>query len=89
MMRYKVEFTADALKDLKKMDRHKAALILGWIRKNLENCENPRLHGKGLSANRSGEWRYRIGDYRILAQIDDTKIIILVVNVGHRRDIYK
>ena len=56
-MIYKVEFTKRALKDLKKLDRHTAALILGWIRKNLENCENPRSHGKGLTANRSGEWR--------------------------------
>ena len=87
-MNYKVEFTLHALKDLKRLDRHTAALILGWIRKNLENCENPRLHGKGLSANRSGEWRYRVGDYRILAKIDDNKITILVLNVGHRRDIY-
>ena len=87
-MNYKVEFTSHALKDLKKLDRHTAALILGWIRKNLENCENPRLHGKGLSANRSGEWRYRVGDCRILAKIDDNKITILVLNVGHRRDIY-
>ena len=87
-MNYKVEFTSHALKDLKKLDRPTAALILGWIRKNLENCENPRLHGKGLSANRSGEWRYRVGDYRILAKIDDNKITILVLNVGHRRDIY-
>ena len=88
-MRYKVEFTADALKDLKKMDRHIAALIMGWIRKNLENCENPRLHGKSLTSNRSGEWRYRMGDYRILARINDAKITIMVLNVGHRRDIYK
>ena len=87
-MIYKVEFTKRALKDLKKLDRHTAALILGWIRENLENCENPRLHGKGLTANRSGEWRYRVGDYRILAQIDDNKIIILLLNIGHRRDIY-
>ena len=87
-MNYKVEFTSHALKDLKKLDRHTAALILGWIRKNLENYENPRLHGKGLSANRSCEWRYRVGDCRILAKIDDNKIIILVLNVGHRRDIY-
>ena len=81
-MIYKVEFTKRALKDLKKLDRHTAALILGWIRKNLENCENPRSHGKGLTANRSGEWRYRVGDYRILAQIDDNKIIILLLNIG-------
>ena len=46
-MKYKVEFTQRALKDLKKLDRHTAALILGWIRKNLEGCENPRLYGKG------------------------------------------
>ena len=87
-MIYKVEFTKRALKDLKKLDRHTAALILGWIRQTLENCENPRSHGKGLTANRSGEWRYRVGDYRILAQIDDNKIIILLLNIGHRRDIY-
>ena len=87
-MRYKVEFTQRALKDLKKLDRHTAALILGWVRKNLENCENPRIHGKGLSANRSGQWRYRVGDYRLLAEIQDDKIIILILNVGHRRDVY-
>ena len=73
-MRYRVEFTKGALKDLKKLDRHTAALILGWIRKNLEGCEDPRAHGKGLTANRSGQWRYRVGDYRILADIEDNKI---------------
>lgn len=87
-MRYTVEFTDRALKDLKKLDRHTAALILGWIRKNLENCENPRQHGKGLTANKSGQWRYRVGDYRLLAEIEDSKIRILVLNIGHRREIY-
>lgn len=88
-MMYKVEFTARALKELKKLDRHTAALLLGWIRKNLENCENPRLYGKWLTANRSGEWRYRVGDYRLIAKIDDSRILILVLSVGHRRDIYE
>ena len=87
-MKYKVEFTQRALKDLKKLDRHTAALIIGWVRKNLENCENPRLHGKALTANRSGQWRYRVGDYRLLAEIEDDKIVILILNVGHRREIY-
>ena len=87
-MKYKVEFTQRALKDLKKLDRPTAALILGWIRKNLENCENPRLHGKGLTANKSGQWRYRVGDYRLLAEISDNTITILILNVGHRREIY-
>ena len=88
-MRYHVEFTKEALRQLKKLDRQSAALILGWIRKNLENCENPRIHGKGLTANRSEQWRYRVGDYRIIAEIQDDKVIILVLNVGHRRDIYQ
>ncbi len=87
-MKYKVEFTKKALKDLKKLDKATASLILGWVRKNLDGCENPRAHGKGLTANRSGEWHYRVGDYRLLAQIDDNKIIILLLNIGHRRDIY-
>ncbi len=87
-MKYTVEFTDRALKDLKKLDRHTAALILGWIRKNLQNCENPRQHGKGLSANKSGQWRYRVGDYRLLATIEDNKIKILILCVGHRREVY-
>ena len=87
-MTYKVRLTDKAKKDLKKLDKHTAALILGWIRKNLENCENPRLYGKRLTANLSGQWRYRIGDYRLLAQIEDEIITILILNVGHRRDIY-
>lgn len=87
-MKYKVEFTERALKDLKKMDRHTASLILGWIRKNLEGCDDPRFHGKALVADKKGQWRYRVGDYRILAEIEDDKIIILILNIGHRREVY-
>lgn len=85
---YKVFFSKNALKQIKKLDKSIAALIIGWIEKNLENCDDPRIHGKGLTANRSGQWRYRVGDYRILADIDDEKITVLVVSVGHRRDVY-
>ena len=88
-MTYHVEFTARALKELKKLDKQTAALILGWIRKNLEGCDNPRTHGKGVTANRSGEWRYRVGDYRLLAEIQDGKLVILMLTVGHRSEIYK
>lgn len=87
-MKYKVVFTDDAKKELKKLDKHTATLIISWIRKNLEGCENPRQHGKALSANRTGQWRYRIGNYRLIAEIEDDKIIILILNVGHKRDIY-
>ena len=88
-MRYHVEFSKRALKDIKKLDKSTAALILGWIRKNLEGCENPRVHGKGLTANHSGEWRYRVGDYRLLAEIQDGKLIILMLTVGHRSEGYQ
>ena len=87
-MNYHVEFTKEAIKKKKKMDKSNASLILGWIRKNLEGCDNPRIHGKGLTANRSGQWRYRVGDYRIIAEIQDDKVIVLVLNIGHRREIY-
>lgn len=86
---YKVVFSKDALKQLKKLDKSVAALIVGWIRKNLENCSDPRAHGKGLTANRSGQWRYHVGAYRILANINDAEITILVISVGHRRDVFE
>ena len=86
---YRVEFTEKALKALKKLDRYTALLITAWIRKNLEGCTNPRQHGKGLVGDKNGQWRYRVGDYRLLAEIQDDRIIILILNVGHRREIYK
>ena len=88
-MTYHVEFTKQALKDIKKLDKPTSALILSWIRKNLEGCDDPRRHGKGLTANRSGEWHYRIGDYRLLAEIQDGRLIILMLTVGHRSEVYK
>lgn len=87
-MTYHVLFTPAAKKALKKMDRHTAALLLGWIHKNLEGCENPRQHGKGFTANHSGEWRYRVGDYRLIADIQDERVVILMLHIGHRREIY-
>ena len=76
-------------KSLKKLDRHVSATITSWIRRNLEGCTNPRLHGKGLTANRSGQWRYRVGDYRLIADIQDDVVVILIMTVGHRRDVYE
>ena len=88
-MKYKVVFNDKANKQLNKLDKHVASLIIGWIEKNLEGTENPRQHGKGLTANRLGEWRYRIGDYRIICDIQDEEIIILVLEIGHRRSVYE
>jgi len=86
---YKVNYTSKATKELKKLDKYTRKLILAWIEKNLVDCENPRLYGKALIANKSGQWRYRVGDYRLLTSIEDETITILILNVGHRKDIYK
>lgn len=85
---YRVQYTPKALKALKKLDPYTAKLIVAWVRKNIEGSEDPRLFGKGLEANHSGKWRYRIGDYRLIADISDEKVTVLVLAVGHRRDIY-
>ena len=87
-MTYSVETTARFDKEFRKLDRYTQRLLKGWIVKNLIDTENPRLHGKGLTANRSGQWRYRIGDYRLICHIDDGKLIILALSVGHRREVY-
>ena len=87
-MSYHVETTARFDKEFQKLDKYTQQIIKSWIGKNLQNCENPRAHGKGLTANKSGQWRYRIGDYRLLCLIQDQELIILALALGHRRDIY-
>ena len=87
-MLYRVELTKNARKALNKLDTYISLRITDWIRKNLEGCENPRQFGKALTGNHIGEWRYRVGDYRIIAEIHDDRIIILVTSVGHRREVY-
>lgn len=88
-MRYRIETTARFDKEFKKLDQYTKRMIKAWIEKNLVDCENPRQHGKGLVANCSGQWRYRIGDYRLICEIEDDKLVILALSVGHRSDIYK
>lgn len=73
------------------MDKYEAAIVLRWIEEHLIDSRDPRAHGKGLSltGNKSGFWRYRVGAYRIIADICDEEITILILNIGHRREIYK
>lgn len=87
-MSYSVETTARFDRDFKKLDRYTQRFIKGWIEKNLVGSDNPRQHGKALTANRSGQWRYRIGDYRLICNINDNKLIILALTMGHRREVY-
>lgn len=71
------------------MDKIQANLILTWIDKHLEGIENPRMMGKGLIGNKSGQWRYRIGDYRIVADINEDTIMIFILTISYRKTVYK
>ena len=88
-MMYRVEYGNTAAKQLKKMDRKIAAFIVSYIDEKLVNCENPRLFGKALKGDLSEVWRYRVGDYRILAEIEDDRVIITIVEIGHRNEVYE
>lgn len=84
MKRYALVYSKEALKDLKKLDNSVSRVIYAWLKKNIDGCSDPRIHGKGLTANRSGQWRYRVGNYRIICKIEDDKVIVLVLTIGHR-----
>ena len=88
-MKFSIETTERFDKEFRKLDRYTQRMMKSWIDKNLTETENPRQFGKGLTANRSGQWRYRIGDYRLICQIEDEKLIILALSVGHRREVYR
>lgn len=82
---YKVQYSIKVAKQLRKLDKSTQRLLFSWITKNLENCENPCIHGKGLVANRRGFWRYRVADYRIICEIQDDKLLILALSIGHKK----
>ena len=87
-MKYSVEVTPKAESHLKKLDKNTLITIKEWINKNLEGCEDPRRVGKALTGVHKGKWRYRVGDYRIIAKIEDGRLIILVIEIGHRKKVY-
>ena len=88
MSKWEIRFSFEALKQLRKLDRYTVRLIDSWISKHLENCEDPRATGKPTLPNQTGQWRYRIGDYRMLCEIHDNVLLILVIKIGHRREVY-
>ena len=87
-MKYRIETTPRFDKEFRKLDRYTMRMIKAWIEKNLSDSKNPRAHGKALTANRSGQWRYRIGDYRLICEIRDNELVILAMSIGHRREVY-
>ncbi|MFT8704089.1 type II toxin-antitoxin system RelE/ParE family toxin [Bifidobacterium aquikefiricola] len=88
-MSYHVHLSSSALKQLKKMNRFDAQIIIDWLTDRLEGCENPRAYGKPLSVNRAGEWRYRIGKYRVSCTIEDNELTVQVFSIEHRSTVYR
>ncbi|MDR2892296.1 MAG: type II toxin-antitoxin system RelE/ParE family toxin [Deltaproteobacteria bacterium] len=89
-MAWQIEFSPEADKALAHLGANAEKQIVKFMRKRVSNLENPRSIVESMKGSRfAGLWRYRSGDYRILCEIQDEKIIILVVLIGHRREVYK
>ena len=86
---YSFETTDRFDKQLRKMDKSNARLVLKYIKNNIITLEDPRLRGKALVGDKQGLWRYRIGDYSLICKIEDDKLLILALSLGHRREIYR
>jgi len=87
---WKIEFAEGALKELKDLDRPVAKRIQGFLRDRLALLDDPRSIGQALKGARlGGLWKYRVGDWRIIASIEDERVSILVVRIGNRREVYR
>lgn len=84
---YDLIYDKKYLKSLKKLDIQAQKIISNWVENNLLNCEEPRFSGKPLTGNFKGLWRYRIGSYRLLAKIDEDKLMTFAINRRQRRNI--
>ena len=89
-MAWTVEVTPSAARQIGKLGRENAGRISKFLRERLSTLDNPRQIGKALTGSEPGHlWRYRVGDHRLLCEIRDGTLTVLIVAVGHRRDIYK
>lgn len=88
-MAWKVKISDVAEKQLKKLDKSIQKRILDYLKDRINGCKNPRHFGEALKGDKSGLWRYRIGDFRIICEIQENELIVLTLAIGHRREIYK
>ncbi len=89
-MAWKISLTPDAQKDLKKLDRQTAQRILKFLFGRVAELDDPRSIGEALKGSKLGDfWRYRVGDYRLLCRLEDAVFLVNVVEIGHRREVYR
>ena len=86
---WRVAFDRAAVRDLRKLGSEAERLILRYLRERISGSDDPRRFGHALTGDRRGLWRYRVGDYRIVASIEDNHFVVLVVTIGHRREVYR
>lgn len=89
-MAWAVEFDPDAVKDLKKLDRQVQVRILAFLRERLALMAHPRELGEALAGSALGNyWKYRVGDWRIICDLQDQRIVVRVLRIGNRREVYR
>ena len=88
-MAWGIRWSDDALRALKRIDKYQQQCIVSYIQERIATGNNPRQFGKALTGNLTGQWSYRVGDYRVICRIEDELIRVSVVMVGHRRHIYQ
>ena len=89
-MAYEIEFDPEAVKDLKKLDRPVQQRIIAFLRERVATLDNPRQIGEALAGAKLGNyWKYRVGDWRIICDIQDRRIVVRVLRVGNRREVYR
>ena len=87
-MVWTIKFDKAAKKELAKLDKSAADRILRFLEERIATDENPRRFGEALAENLAGLWKYRVGDYRVIVEIQDAVIVVLVLRVGHRSKVY-
>ena len=89
-MAWRIEFENSARKEFERLDRQVARRIINFLRDGAAAGADPRALGQALKGERFGEfWKYRVGDYRVIARIEDQQLLILAVRIGHRGEVYK
>jgi mRNA interferase RelE/StbE len=84
-----VEFDDRARRELRKLDARMQQTILRYLRERIAVADDPRRFGKPLRKNLAGLWRYRVGDYRLICRLEENLLVVLVLQVGHRREVYE
>jgi len=89
-MAYSVELSESADRELGKLDAQQRKRILKFLHERVAKLDDPRSVGEALHGSELGEfWKYRVGDYRLIAKIEDDRLVVLVLRVGHRKEIYR